>query len=57
MAEPSLGSVILLLNLNHTDAAPGVYLKYPSSAFSGSNDRPDDFSESSKALEPGSSSA
>lgn len=36
--EPSPGSVVLLLNLNHTDAAPGVYLKYPSGAFYGSND-------------------
>ena len=39
MVEPSLGSEILLLNLDHTDAAPGEHLKYPSSAFYGSNDK------------------
>lgn len=59
MVEPSPWSVILLLNLNHTDAALGNYLKYPSKAFYGSDDKwkPDYFSESSKALEPGSSLA
>lgn len=37
--EPFPGSVILLLNLNHTDAAQEAYLKYPSSALYGSNDK------------------
>lgn len=60
MVQPPPGSVILLLNLNHTDVAPGGELSAQAVHF------PDqmtgqwklrDFSESSRALEPGSSFA